>query len=167
MPAKNASRRGSVMLEFALTAIPLLFVIVSLVSICIGMWQYHTLAEAVNGTARYAEVHGAGCAGQSCATTVGQFVTLLEGRAVGIPASQVNVTFASSASTVPCNPLSSCADSATVWPSLAANMAVTTNISVTATYQFSSPISMWVPGKGAQQFGAITLGANSTQPVLY
>jgi hypothetical protein len=155
------------MLEFALTTIPLLFAIVSLGSMCVGMWQYHTLAEAVNVTTREASVHGAGCAGQTCATTVNTVATGLAAAAIGIPASQVNVTLTSSASTITCNPLSNCYGNSAAWPSLAGNVAATTNISIQATYQFTSPIAMWATGSGAQQFGAVTLGAKSMQAVVY
>jgi len=41
---RNSDRSGSVMLEFTLTAVPLIFANVSLVWMCLGMWQYHTLA---------------------------------------------------------------------------------------------------------------------------
>jgi Flp pilus assembly protein TadG len=160
-------RTGSVMLEFALTGTPLLFVILSLVWMSIGMWQYHTLAEAVNVTARAASVHGAGCAGQTCATTVGSIASLLATRAVGLPSSQLNVTLTSSASTVTCNPLNSCTGNSSAWPSLAGNTAVTTNISVSATYPFSSPIPLWTPRGGTMLFHAVTLGAHSTQAVMF
>lgn len=162
-----AARSGSVMLEFALTGVPLIFVMVSLVWMCLGMWQYHTLAEAVNVTARAAAVHGAGCAGQTCATTVASITSLLAARAIGIPAGQLNVTLTSSASTVTCNPLTSCSSNSSAWPSLAGNTANTTNISVKATYQFSSAISLWTPDHGPSSFSAVTLGAQSTQPVVF
>ena len=167
MPKPVFSRSGSMLIEFTLTSIPLMFVVVSSVWMCLGMWQYHTLAEAVNATARYASVHGAGCAGQACATTAEQIANTLAGRAVGIPAGQMNVTLTSSASTITCNPLTSCYTNANPWPSLAGNVALTTNISINATYQLGSPISIWSPGGGGTQFSALTLGANSKQPVIF
>jgi Flp pilus assembly protein TadG len=172
MPMLASSRRGSTMVEFVLTAIPVMFVVISLTWMGIGMWQYHTLAEAVSETARFAALHGADCVGQTCATTVEEIANTLAGRAIGISAGQLNVTLTSSAQNYTCNPLSSCQANASAWPSLAGNTAVTTgsagtNISISATYQFSTPISMWVPHNGAWQFSAVTLGANSTQPVLY
>ena len=159
-------RRGSALLEFSMTAIPLLFVIISLGWMAMGMWQYHTLAEAVNMTARIAAVHGAGCAGQTCATTVANMEALLASKAIGIPASSMNVTFTSSASTVTCNPLSSCNSNSATWPSLAGNVASTTDISITATYQFSSAIGMWTTGHGGVTFNPVTLAAKSTQAVV-
>lgn len=169
---RACSRRGAVMVEFVLVSIPLIFAIISLVWMSIGMWQYHTLAEAVNATARYASVHGAGCAGQTCSTTVDQIATALAGRAIGIPAGSLNVTLTSPAQSYTCNPLTNCYTNSSAWPSLAGNTApggsgAGTDISITATYQFTSPISMWVPGAGVQTFNAVTFGANSTQPVLY
>jgi hypothetical protein len=171
MPLQLTSRRGSTMVEFVLSTIPLLFVSISLVWMAMGTWEYHTLVEAVNETARYAAFHGADCAGQSCATTVQQIANTLAGRAVGIPAGNMNVTLTSSAQNYTCNPLSSCQSNSSSWPSLTGNTAygvgAGTNISITATFQFTSPISMWVPHYGKMQFAGVTLGANSTQPVLY
>jgi Flp pilus assembly protein TadG len=170
----TSSRRGSTMVEFTLCAIPLFFVLISLIWMCVGMWEYHTLAEAVNETARYAALHGADCVGQTCATTVEQIANTLAERAAGIPPGQLNVTLTSVAAngTITCNPLSNCQTNSSYWPSLAGNTAVSdsnggTDISISATYQFSSPISMWVPTNGKIQFAAVTLGASSTQPVLY
>jgi Flp pilus assembly protein TadG len=167
-----SSRRGSVMVEFVLCVIPLIFVVISLFWMGMAMWEYHTLAEAVNETARYAALHGADCAGQTCATTVEQIANELAGRAAGIPPGRLNVTLTSAAKDYPCNPLSNCQSNSSAWPSLAGNTAVTdsstgTDISISATYQFGSPISMWVPKYGGVQFGAVTLGANSTQAVMY
>jgi hypothetical protein len=159
------------MVEFVLTAIPILFVSISLVWMGVGVWEYHTLAEAVNETARFAALHGADCAGQSCSTTVEQIANTLAGRAIGIPAGNMNVTLTSAAQNYTCNPLSSCQSNSSVWPSLAGNTAYSagtgTNISIKATFQFTSAISMWVPAYGKMQFAGLTLGANSTQPVLY
>jgi Flp pilus assembly protein TadG len=167
MPTICSSRRGSIMVEFTLCAIPLLFVVISLFWLSMGMWEYHTLAEAVNETARYAALHGADCVGQTCATTVEQIANALAVRAAGIPPGQLNVTLTSAAQSYTCNPLTNCQSNSSAWPTLAGNTAVTdasagTDISISAKYQFSSPIS-----DGKIQFGTVTLGANSTQPVLY
>ena len=165
MPDHTYSRRGSTMMEFVMVATPLLFVIISLLWTCIGMWEYHTVSEAVNSTARSASVHGAGCAGQTCATTVGSIAAMLAARAIGIPASQLNVTLTSQASTVTCDPVSSCYSNSAAWPSLSGNTALTTQITIAATYQFSSGVSL--VGYGTQRVGAMTLGAKATEPVEY
>ncbi|HEY3826233.1 MAG TPA: TadE family protein [Bryobacteraceae bacterium] len=166
-PIRDSRRRGSAFLEFALVTAPLIFIVVSLVWMCIGMWEYHTLAEAVNETTRYAAVHGADCVGQTCATTLNQIATTLAGRAPGIPAHQISVTLTSTAQSYPSALLDSYYGNSTAWPSLAGNVTATTDISITATYQLSAPISMWVPGIGSYQFAAITLGATSKQPIIY
>jgi Flp pilus assembly protein TadG len=171
MPHPLKSRRGTSMVEFVLHTVPLLFVSISLVWMAMGVWEYHTLVQAVDETARYAAFHGADCVGQSCATTVEQVANTLAGKAIGIPAGNMNVTLTSSAHNYTCNPLSNCQSNSSAWPTLAGNTAYGagggTNISITATYQFTSAISMWVPIYGKMQFAGVTLGANSTQPVLY
>jgi hypothetical protein len=154
------------MIEFTLTGIFLLFIVICLWWMCMAMWEYHTVAEAVNYTAREASVHGAGCAGQTCATTVATVAQMLATRAVGMPASQLNVTLTSSASTVTCNPLSSCSSNSATWPSLAGNTALTTEITIAATFQFSSALGLWSQG-GVQHYRTITLGSTSTQPVFF
>ncbi len=163
----KGSRAGQAMIEFVFVSIFLIFILISIVSIGTGMWQYHTLAEAVNVTARVASVHGAGCVGQTCATTVDQIARTLISRATGIPAQQINATLTSSASTVTCNPLSTCVGNSAAWPSLSGNTALTTNLSIVATFQFTDPVLVWVPGHGTQKIGSFTFGALSTQPVIY
>jgi len=155
------------MIEFTMTAVPLVFVAISAVWICLGMWEYHTLTEAVNATARSASVHGAGCVGQTCATTVDTTARLLAAKAIGIPASILNVTLTSSASTVNCNPLSNCYGNSASWPTLSGNLAGSTDIAVSATLSFKSAISLWTPGHGDQGFNAVTLGANARQAVVF
>jgi Flp pilus assembly protein TadG len=160
--------RGATLVEFVLCSFPMLFAVISLFWISYGMWQYHTLAEAVNITAREAAVHGAGCAGQTCATTVSQVVSTLSGKAIGIPASKLNVALTSAAySPSACNPVTSCSSNTNAWPSLAGNTATTTDITIEASYQFGSPAEMWIPGVGVTKIGSLTLSARSTQPVVY
>jgi hypothetical protein len=160
-------RRGSVMFEFVLTAIPMVFIVISVQWICMGIWEYHTLAEAINATARIASVHGAGCVGQTCATTVDSTARLLAARAIGIPPANLNVTLTSTGSTVTCNPLSSCYGNMASWPTLSANVAGSTDIGLSATFQFTSPISLWTPRQGGESFNGVTLGANARQAVVY
>ncbi len=155
------------MLEFVMTALPLIFVLFSVVWMGVGMWEYHTLNEAVNATARNAAVHGAGCAGQTCATTVDTVARQLAAKASGIPPGLLTVTLTSSASTVSCSPLSNCYGNSAAWPSLSGNTAGNTNISVAATFQFASAISVWTPGHTGQSSSGVTLGANSMQAVVF
>lgn len=155
------------MLEFTLVGVPLMLVLVSLFWMSMGMWQYHTLAEAVNATARTASVHGAGCAGKTCATTVNSVARQIAASAIGIPDSQMNVTLNSTATgQVSCNPLTNCYNNSNAFPSSAANT-TSTVVTISATYQFSSAISFWSPWSGGVTFNPIVLGANSTQPIVF
>lgn len=163
---KPKSTRGSAMLEFTLTTIPLVFVILSVASMAITMWNYHTLAQAVKATVREAAVHGADCVGQSCAWTLGTAATLLENKALGIPPTRLNATFTSSGSTRTCNPLTSCTGSSSAWPTLAANTAGNTDVSITVTYTPSEAMSMVTPS-GTAGFSLVSLSAKSQQMVEY
>jgi hypothetical protein len=165
MKNRNHRRRGSLLIEFTLCAIPLVFVLISIVQLSMTMWNYHTLAEAVNYSTRYASSHGAGCAGQSCGTTVGGIATSIASRAIGIPTDGMNVTLTSNASTVTCNPLSSCTSNSAAWPSVTGNSAGT-DVTITASYAVHLPIPMVAPGGGLRA-GAVTLAAQSRQMVVY
>src|SRR5688572_9778424 len=116
-------RRGNTIVEFTLTAIPLLFMQFSIVEMCRGMWNYHTLAETIKSAARAASVRGAGCAGRGCAMTVDEIARRIAGRGVGLPADRLNVTLTSNSGTVNCHPLNSCVGNGAVWPPATANAA--------------------------------------------
>jgi len=165
MRARNR-RTGNAILEFTLVGIPLLFVQFSIVEICRGMWDYHTLAEAVKVAARQVSTRGAGCASSGCAMTVGQIATTISGFAVGMPASSLDVSLTSSAGTVTCNPLSSCTSSSTVWPPAGGNTAGSA-IFISASYNFTTTLAMFVPGTGGMQFSGVTFTAESKQMLLY
>ncbi|HVV47662.1 MAG TPA: TadE family protein [Bryobacteraceae bacterium] len=155
------------MLEFTLMGVPLIFVLFSLFWMAMGMWQYHTIAEAVNATARTASVHGKGCAGRTCATTVGSVARQIASRALGISDSQMNVTLNSSdTGAISCNPLSNCYSNSTAFPSSNGNTTSTT-VTISATYQFTPAISFWTPWSGGVTFNPVVLGANSSQPIAF
>ncbi len=165
--SKRTNQRGSLLIEFTLCAIPLIFVLISITQMSMTMWNYHTLAESVSYATRYASSRGAGCAGQTCATTVGSIATLLASRAIGIPPGSVNATLTSTASTVTCNPLNTCTSNGTAWPSLAGNTAGT-DVTISVSYPVKFPIPMYAPGSGkGSSFGGLTLAAQSRQMVMY
>src|ERR1700740_748347 len=111
---KLGGRRGKTAIEFTLAAIPLIFAQISVVEICRGMWDYHSLAQAVKVASRTAATRGAGCAGRGCAWAVDQIAHLVANYAVGMPASALNVTLMSNAGSVNCSPLNSCFGNGTV-----------------------------------------------------
>lgn len=159
-------RGGNAIIEFTLVAIPLVFIQVSIVEICRGMWDYHSLAQAVKGACRAAATRGAGCAGSGCAMTVGQIATTISSYAVGMPASALNVTLTSNAGSVSCNPLSSCTSSSTVWPPAGGNTAGS-DIVISGSYSFTSMLMMFVPGTHGMQFSGVTFTAQSRQVLLF
>jgi len=160
------SRKGNAAIEFTLAAIPLLFVQISLVEICRAMWDYHSLAEAVKVASRSAATRGAGCAGQGCAITIDTLAHLVANYAVGMPATALNVTLSSNAGTVSCTPLNACFGNGTVWPPAGGNT-VGNDIVVSGSYNFSSALMMFIPGKGGMKFSTVTFTAQSRQMLLY
>ncbi|MGA2134452.1 MAG: TadE/TadG family type IV pilus assembly protein [Bryobacteraceae bacterium] len=164
MRAKN--RKGNAIVEFTLAAIPLIFMQISVVEICRGMWDYHSLAQAVKAASRSVATRGAGCAGSGCAITVGQIATTISAYAVGMPASSLNVTLTSNAGSVSCNPLSTCTSNSTTWPPAGGN-APGSDIIISGSYSFTSALMMFVPGTNGMQFSGVTLTAKSRQALLF
>ncbi len=156
------ARHGNTILEFTLAAIPMIFAQISIVEICRGMWDYHSLAQAVKAASRLASTRGAGCAAAGCTVTVGQIAA----NAVGMPATSLNVTLTSNAGTVSCAPLSNCLADSGSWPPAGGN-AVGSDIVVSGSYIFNSALTMFVPGKGGTQFSGVTFKAYSRQVVVY
>ena len=163
--------RGSTLLEFVLVGIPAVFILISTVEMSRGMWNYHTLSRAVNEGSRLASIRGAGCttAGNACSITVGTVATTIATAAIGLPAANFNVTLVTdSGATTACNPLSSCLSSATVWPPATnSDNQAGKNVTVRATYNFTSAMAIFWPGHSAVQFGAVTFPASSTAKILF
>src|ERR1041385_4640042 len=116
---KNKRERGSNIVEFTLAGIQVIFLIYSTLQLSIGMWNYHTLAYAVNEGAHYAAVRGQGCStgGNSCGTTGGALAHQIASAAIAIPADQVNVPLTTAIGQAQsCSPLNSCFSSNTAWP---------------------------------------------------
>jgi hypothetical protein len=164
-------RRGSAMVEFVIVGIAGTTLMVSTVQLGLAMWNYHTLAEAVQETNRYIASHGRSCAvgGNSCTITVGQIATKLKSLAVGIPDSNINMTLTSQSGTVKsCSPLSSFESDGTQWPpsdnfdnspgnytTISANLAIRSSI-----------ISLWYGTQG-QRIDSIGLTATSSIPIVF
>jgi len=163
---KHQGGKGSAIVEFTLVAIPLIFIQFSIVEICRGMWDYHSLAQSVKAACRSAATRGAGCAGAGCATTVSQLATTISAYALGMPASALNVTLTSNAGSVTCNPLNACAGNNTVWPPAGGN-AAGSDIVISASYNFTSMLMMFAPGTRGMQFSGVTFTAESRQVILY
>ena len=159
------------MVEFAFAGIASMFLMISTVEVSRGMWNYHTLAYAVREGGRYASFHGKGCTnpGNSCSVTVGDIANQIANAAIGVDASQLNVTLTTpSGAATNCNPLNSCFTSAAVWPPSASNdNAPGGSITISAQYTFQSALAMLWPGAKPPSFGAIVFPASSTQIIMF
>jgi hypothetical protein len=164
----HKSRRGQSLIEFVLSGIPMIFLIISIIHMALTMWNYHMLAEAVSYTTRIAATKGADCAGAACQSTVGQIAKVLAAHAVGMTPETINITFTSADGTVVVanSPLSSHLNDATVWPSVQANKQGSA-ITIAATHPLFGPIAMFWPGSKGSLFGPTNLAAQSTQMVVY
>ncbi len=151
---RGQARRGSVLVEFVLAGIPILLTVISVIEISRCMWTYNTLAYAVKEGTRMAIVHGENNPG-----TVGAIAQRIADSSQGLRSDQINVT-----GTMSCSPLSSCLGSGSAWPALPRG----TNISLTATYPFESPIGIFFPGSGSSStLPPITLRASSQQRIQF
>ena len=171
MTASRKRQRGVAMVEFALAGIAAIFLIICTFHLAMGMWNYHTVAYAAHQTSRYISVKGVNCTkpGNGCWVSVGTLVGKFEDYAIGIPANQISVTLTtnSGASTV-CNPVNTCNSTTTMWPPATnSDNAIGSKVTISAIYQFRSPLLFFWPGKGAVQFGQIWLPATSSQTILF
>ncbi len=150
--------------------IPLIFSLISIVEISRGMWIYMSQAYAVNVAVRYVIVRGFDCTsnGNSCAATVGQIANQLATAGTGLVPANWNVTLqsASGANNITCNPLSNCLTDDTTWPPVPDN-SVGSTVAISATYPFTSALSMFFPGSKPVSFGTYNLPAYSKQLIEY
>jgi Flp pilus assembly protein TadG len=162
-------RRGSTLVEFTLVGIPMMFVVISIFEMSRGMWNYHTLNQAVKVGTRYASLHGQECTldGNSCGGTVQQIAQQIANAAVGLPPQAFNVTLTSAtAAAVTCAPLSSCLTNSAAWPPTPDN-ADGMDIQISAIYPFHSALSMFWPGSKAVAFSVVNFGAYSRQTIQF
>jgi hypothetical protein len=159
------------MVEFCLAGIASVTMLISTVSLCFAMWNYHTLAFAIHEATRYAAVRGKGCTypGNTCSVTVDNIAHKIATNAIGVPPGSVNVTLTTdSGAATSCNPLNSCYGNATVWPPGSnSDNRIGKNITISAKYHVQTPLVFFWPGAGSQGFRAIWFPASSTQKVLF
>ncbi len=168
-------RRGSAMVEFALLGVPTLFLTVSVFEISMTMWQYHTLAEAAAQGARYAATHGSDCSqnGNTCTTTAKQVASVIANSAVGVDPTKVTVTLTpQTGSAIGPYTLSDCETADANAPNCTNNfpptsLAPPSTITVRMTYAVSNPFVLFWPGAGKVADKGMTLGAISTEELLF
>jgi len=165
---RNKSQRGNTAIEFVMTGIPLIFMIISIVEISRGMWVYDTLAHAAESTTRDMAVRGLDCSQYvtNCGMTIGGYSKLFAVWAVGLDPGQVAVVFQTTNNTVTCNPLNTCYTNTTAWPPSGDN-GRNLDIWVTGTMPFNSAIGMFAFGSAPVTFGSFTLSAKSHQQILF
>jgi Flp pilus assembly protein TadG len=154
-------QRGGAMIEFALTGIPLLFIMISIIQMAIGMWHYHTLQYAVKEAGAYLSIHGSSsgyCKSNTC--QIQNVASVLQTDAIGIPPNAITVTFTpisssdhTTAGTAYSCTLSNCVSDTTVWPVSGYN-SVGSEFEIKALYHWSNALGMVTFGQGSS--GAIS-----------
>jgi Flp pilus assembly protein TadG len=164
----KGSRRGATMVEFTLLGVPALFLCMSVVMTGIGMWQFFTLSYAATQTARFASMHGNSCTqnGNTCQVTRADVATYFQAQALALSAGSTVLTMTDGSGAITCNPVTSCPSGTSKFPSNG-NNAIGSNITIIATYPVSNPLFMYWPGAGKVNPGTYTVGARSTQEILY
>lgn len=138
------------------------------------MWNYHTLQYAAKMAGTYASVHGATCtiSPNTCTVAISDIATVFQNAAIGVPASQVVLTFTTNSGAVTTCNLSGtsnlCSSQSSVWPPSSNNdNQVGKNVSIRADYTFPSALAMFVPGRGSVSSGAVSLTGDTTQIIQY
>jgi hypothetical protein len=168
---RRKQQRGSAMVEFTLAGIAAIFLLICTFHVAMAMWNYHTLASAVHEATRYVAVKGVNCTkpGNSCSVSVGTIAHQVEALSMGVPSDSLIVTLTTdSGGATSCSPLSSCFSNATIWPpSTNSDNRIGRYITISAIYQFHSPLLFFWPGAGSQRFGEIWLPATSSQQIIF
>ena len=180
-------RRGSALVEFTLVGIPLIFVIISVFEMARGMWNYHTLQEAVKEGVRFEAVRGydlvmnpsagntCNANPDSCGASVRGVARALAAAAIGIPPQHWNAVLIAGTHSHTCAPVSSCFGNMAQWPpgppqaltNPTRDNAVGTPIEIRATYTFTSALAMFFPGSQGMSFATATFAADSQQSIVY
>lgn len=166
---KRAGRQaGNSIVEFVLVGIPTIFIVLSVFEMARGMWEYHTLSEAIKHGARYCIVKGENCLqpGNSCSVTVGAIASRISGYAVGMPSNDLNVTLISNSGSIACNPIASCFSNTTRWPPDGDN-STNMDIKILGSYSYVSMLAMFWPGQSSQRFGTFTFSTYTRQTINF
>jgi hypothetical protein len=157
------------MLEFVLVGIPMIFIIISVVEIARGMWTYHTMAYAVREGARYASMHGKGCASpNTCQTTIGGITSVIKSAGVGLDPGSVVVTFTPATGSASSDTMTNQLTSTTTWPPSGANTPGQ-NVKISLKYPFRTFLAVFWVGAGPplNDSGVFYLPATSTEKIQF
>jgi Flp pilus assembly protein TadG len=161
-------KSGFALIEFTLIAFPIIFLTISIIECSIAMWQFHSMAFAVETTTRYVVTHGRGCTknGNSCAITLGNVTTVMSRQAPGLDPSKLNLKLTANTDVTTCNPINTCFSSTAQFPNSTDN-GLNSDITLVASYPFSNPMPLLWPGSGATSIGSFTLAATSMQRIVF
>jgi Flp pilus assembly protein TadG len=153
-------RRGSALIEFSLTGVPLIFIWIGVAQMSIAMWNYHTMQYSAKAAGAYVAVHGHNyCVTTGVSCQIKDTAQIIANKAIGIPQSALTVTFtplsadASTAGTAIQCTLDQCltgSHSTDAWPSSGYDTAGS-QFKIELKYQFNSAIAMVAPGAGPSQ----------------
>jgi hypothetical protein len=179
---RRSRRRGSAILEFAFTGVPLLFMWISTVQMAIGMWHYHTMQYAVKATGHYLAEHGGDCTSpNTCSVTIANLSSIMKTNSIGLPATAMLMTFNSVSSSdhktvlssVTCTltnattPANGCDQNSTTWPP-SGNNSAGSEFEIQAMFQWNPAIGMVAPGPGQSfNFSSFWLPAYTHQVILF
>lgn len=174
--------RGNANVEFALCAIFMVFLLISIFDMARGLWIQHTLTEAVRDAARFAIVRGAGyvyppdggpLAGQPLpGGTLKDVRKVAIEEAVGLVPSQMELIFDISGDSglvkrVTCNPADTLActngNLDDPWPAVSPGL----EVAVTAHYPYNSMVVMYFPGGKGINFGKYVLGSTARERIVF
>jgi Flp pilus assembly protein TadG len=162
-------RRGSTLLEFTLTGIPLMFLSLSVVECSIAMLEYDSMANAATVAARYAASHGATCAlnGNTCTVTIGEVANLIANNSWIINTGNMTVTFTDNSGSTTCT-LSTCQTNTAQFPSSTGGANSPPNpITIYVTHKITNPLPMFWPPSADSDDTGYTLSANSKQLIQF
>ena len=165
---QRSNRRGFALVEFTIIAVPMIFLTISIIEAALAMWQYHSMAYAVDVATRMAVTHGRSCSqnGNSCTITLGTLTSYLASQATALDTSKLNATLYTHAATTTCSPITNCTTSTAQFPNTTDN-AVNFDVKIVVTYPIANPMPLFWPGSQASPGSTFTLSATSRQRILF
>lgn len=162
-------RRGSTLIEFTMLGIPAIILFTSVITCSIDMWQLFTLSYAVDQTARYAALHGFTCSqnGNTCTIRRSDVATFFQNQALALAPASTTMVIDDGSGEITCSPVTSCPSADSQFPSSNHNVPDADKVTIRATYQLINPIFLFWPGAGAVTATRFTVGATSTQQVIF
>jgi Flp pilus assembly protein TadG len=159
------SRKGSLLLEFTLLGIPVIFMTLSVFEVSMTMWQFHTLEQCAVSGARYVITHGSNCSA-TCPITVGNVVTRITQMGIGLDPAKLSITLASASASTTYSPASSYLTNGTTFPP-SADSTAGKDITVTVKQTISNPFVLYWPGQASVLQSAVTVSGTSRQRIVF